>query len=139
MARFLKDVLTLRIAGIAAFNKVEILKDANSWPIVKISMNGVETAGAACIKARIEAVAQSSADVFGNASKAYGPHLMTILSETDAVEAADYAIVLHELLAQETQAVLRMTAAATAIVDARLEDAPIVGSVGDLMWPTKES
>jgi hypothetical protein len=139
IALTLKEQLEFRIRSMSNYNQVAQKQDANGWPILTISEDGDEDAGDPAVKIRIAAVDGSSDDIFGNATKAYAPHLMTILFEAGSNNAADLIIICHEAMAHETQAELRQTADGTAIADARLDDGPIVASHGNLFWPTKES
>jgi len=139
IARVLKDTLEFRISKMADFNQVDIKRDANSWPIVVVTTDGNEAAGEPAIKARIESVDGASEDIFNNPRKAYTPHTVTVLFEEDAVKAGDLILITNEILNQECGALIRQTAAATAIVDAELETAPIVGDYDNLDWPTKNT
>jgi len=142
LVRDLADKLSKRYApGAAGLNSVRISKDANGWPMIFASHDGVETAGNPVLAIRISNVDMVSKDVFGGSTYAYAPHILELAYELDAgapeVSAADRAAADFESIKTGCRWQLKEIADGTAVSAASMDAASPVADLDELYWPTK--
>lgn len=139
--RGIKEELEMRVKGSATIDTVREAKDSEGWPMLILSDNKVETAGAAVIAIRMKAVDAVSKDVFGNDLVAFAPHKLELCWEKDATDKptpadADVAMVTAVCAKKNICLVVKETDNGDAVV-ANLDAATIIAQIDDLLFPTK--
>lgn len=142
LSRDLADKLAKRFAGSATIDTVRQAFDANGWPMLFLSDNGVESAGNPVILIRIKNVDMVSKDIFGNSTVAYAPHVLEFNYELTAANNpipidGDLWKASFEAIKVGARCLFEENANGTAVSEANLATATVVADLEELYWPTK--
>lgn len=140
--RDLKEKLEFRIAGSSSIDTIAESKDANGWPMLKLSDGGVVTAGSPVVLLRIKSIDAVSKDVFGNSLVAFAPHELEVAYELDSTEAEpsriDLAIIFAEVFQMGIKVLIKEVADATAVDETSLNATAVAKAIEPVItWPKK--
>ena len=136
--RELKSTLDQRVQGAQMdVNTVRSARDANGYPMLILSVDGVETATDPVIAIRMKADDAVSKDIFGNANVAFAPHTIEIASEDAVPSRKDLAIVDAEVAKLNIKLAVKVMTAGDAVTEAHMDAATPVAVIDWLQFPTK--
>lgn len=136
--RELKSTLDQRVqGGQLDMNTIRVAKDANGYPMLILSVGGVETATHPVIAIRMKADDAVSKDIFGNANVAFAPHTIEIANEDAVPSRKDLAIVDAEVAKLNIKIQVKVMTAGDAVTEAHMDSAAPVAVIDWLQFPTK--
>lgn len=143
VARDLSDAFKIRFApGSAGINTVRQAQDANGWPMIFLSHNGVETESNPVIAIRIMNINVGAIDIFGNSTLPFTPHQCEIAYELTSGGApipttADYTTALFQVTRTGVIVENEPIANGTAVTEASMNAAQAAGPaqvLRDIDW-----
>jgi hypothetical protein len=140
--RDLKAALDLRFSNGAGINSSRLAADAQSWPMLFLSVAGNEAAGQPCIAIRIKGLVRPNPDIFQQTQWAYAPHTLEIAFEKDvnskpSPALADLLSVMFECTKTGITILDKEIANGTAVSEASMNAAVVAVELNDLYWPNK--
>lgn len=141
-ARDLADRLSLRFTNGTGLNTVRQTQDAQGWPELFISHNGVETESNPVVFIRLSNIDVGAIDIFGNSTLPFTPTQTQIAYELNGAGApipttADYTTCLFEIARMGTVVQEIAVANGTAVTYTSVQAATPVQTLKDIDWGYK--
>lgn len=141
-ARDLADRLSLRFSNGSGLNTVRQTQDAQGWPELFVSHNGVESEGNPVIFIRLSNIDVGATDIFGNSTLPFTPTQTQLAYELNGAGApiptvADYSTCLFEIARMGTVVQEIAIANGTAVTFTTVQAATPVQTLKDIDWGFK--
>lgn len=145
VARDLADDFKMRMSNSSTINTVRQAQDANGWPMIFLSHNGVETESNPVICVRLMNINVNATDIFGNATLPFTPTQAEIAYELTSGGApipvtADLTTVIFQVTRTGVIIINEPIANGTAVTEASMNAALAAGPaqvLKDIDWGNK--
>lgn len=130
LARLLKDKLEPQLKGSSTIDQVEIIRDAEGYPVLRLTDGGALAAGQPVIWIQLKQKNFGALDVFGNASMPFAPHKCVLAYELQAANNPlpinkDLALALWELSKVGIHTEVKELASGTQVTEANVDAAAV--------------